>query len=820
MAEGTYIPGGPEYDNFSMYGRNPGFFPNAGWGGHSSPAYQASMPLPRDYMSRGNAYAGNSAYAPPGGINFGSPLMNVVGGMAINSMFGPNVRPFTKPDMPDMDYLRSKLRSNEALGRSKDIYGLDTRYLSGAVGPGLAGNNLFQNAFDMINPGGSQKGAFDMIYGRMGTSFGGDMKSQADKSFSALKQMNDEFRIKTGPNADSFDFNKSYGMDREQLADALDAGTRYGIGGLSGKKVAAAERSGRFGDVVKDNAKVFSAAQQVFGKDKGMDELAQLMTKSIDGFQGLDSNKATDLLNKLQSTSRAVNISTKAFAEYSEMFNELYKATKMGGATASGQIMDSAMQAKVATDLGRATGDAGLSDQNATMESSGRNQLDLMRSPTMRKAQALAAKVANMTDSQAASVDVEGVGNLGDLFKSGRFEKLLQSGDTVELERVLGAVNKSDNSLLGGVGSLDRRAANLSDADRADAAKMADFSQAGDFNGRNMRKRLARNLATGGKIDKDLIEKIGGEEGLSSVMDEFGSFQEATSQKDVLNKLREVRPDLPEEDLQKLATQMSGELRDQTNNERGLKQFGYGSRQDANTAFARSSKSGQKALEESRQQVRKDEGIQAYLQELSGSSLKDLGIREGAGVLLDVMKDLNGKEGGMDSIKDEEGKFSLPKLMEVAKKAGKKITKTGEMKVLLDSLNQDNLDEIAAVGDNAYQTSLDQGDGLDLAERKRMDVIRAQAAPIVEKFNNGIWTDEEKDAKDKLDAAKEDPAAAKGDIPAAGAGKEQAGVDPRKVDDVVTVLREIANNTRQGGGGGKMFQGATAASKNMGGTRV
>lgn len=829
--------GGADYNNFSLYGQMPGFFPNAGWGGPSSPAYQ--MAAPRDYMARSNQYAGNSSYAPPGGINFGSPMTNLIGGLAIQGMFGPNVRPFQKPDLPDMDYLRAKIRNNESFSRLRgpnSIYGEDSRWLEPRVGQGLANSNLFQSAFDLINPGGSQKGAFDMIYGRLGTSFGGDLSSQANTAQKALRDINSEFRIKSGPNAGGFDFNRSFGFDREQIAEQLDVGARYGIGGLSGRKVADATRTGDVGRMARDNARVFGAAQQVFGKDKGMEELAQLMTKSIDGFQGLDATKATDLLNKIQSTSRAVNISTKAFAEYATMFNDLYKSTGMGGASAAGHIMDSAMRASVATELGRKTGDAGLSDQNATMDAQGRNRLDLMRSPTMKKATALAAKMANMTDSQLAAVQVAGVGSLADL-KNGGLQKLLESGDTESLEKVLTTVNQSSDSLLGGKGSLDRRARNLSENDRQDASRIVNTERAGAFNARNAIKKFGQNLSRNGQIDQGLLDAAGGAGGLTDLMEQFSSVKEAGSLDSVMSKFNDddflqANPRIAamsKDDRERFAEQFSSNFREQAQNGPALRRYGYQSPEDFNADFALASKPGRKMLDEKYTQTRKDKGLQTFLGELTGDTLKDFGVRESAGVVLDLMKDIaggkavdkDGKPIEMAGIRDKDGKFDLQKVLDLAKSKGKSVTKVDQMKDLLGTLDQKSIDDIDKTGQDAYDSTLLKTKGRrDLAEDARNDAIRAKATPLIDKFNDvpemmGPSMDDWK--KGQKDLQSDDPSSAKNAAAKADGGGvgELAKGAIAALEKIVTAVETVAKNTEPTTGADRIMTGARAARKTM-----
>jgi hypothetical protein len=246
-------------------------------------------------------------------------------------------------------------------------------------------------------------------------------------------------------------------------------------------------------------------------------------------------------------------------------------------------------KADVVSELGTRKGhlDDQLADKDEVMDAQHRNRVDLMRSPTMKKAQALAAIVANMSDSQAAGVNIAGYGSLGALIKSGRFQNLLESGDAQALEAFLNAANKAGDQFLPS-GALDRRARFLSDYDRQDAARVADFDRVGEFNGANLRKRMAQTIA--GKSNPNTIRKMGDIAGIQKFLGEFSSFAEVGNREAVMDQLASSPLNPTERDL--FAAQFASEARDLTNNTRFLSQFGFESQIDANVAFADSSRIG------------------------------------------------------------------------------------------------------------------------------------------------------------------------------------------------------------------------------------
>jgi hypothetical protein len=426
------------------------------------PSYMPYMGQPtgqRDYMHSSNRNFASSAWSAPGALNTGNQLLDVGGAMLMQMFMGQdtfnNMRPMSKVGYSDLDYMRSRSRMTDMQssvpgGSSLEqrIYNQNLPYLAPRSGL-AAGSNIGQRIFDAVNPSGSQMAAFQTLYTGLGNRMGGGELGRSAGAEKALGQMNEFFMAKTGSDKGGLDFKETYGFDRVQLAEQVDAGSRYGVGGMSSGKFARAIKDGTAGKLMQDNAKVYSAAQGVFGKDKSMEELSQLMTKTMDGFQGLDANKATDLLHKVQATARAVGISSEAFSEYSQMLNQVYKSVGAGGSSVSGHIMHSAMNASAATEVGRKTGDAQLGDMSQNMDSSARNTLDAVNSPALRRAQAFGSIYANLSEAQRAGISVRGVGSMTEI--RGQIQKAINTGDGGRLVDLLNAFdqNINDNGIIG-----------------------------------------------------------------------------------------------------------------------------------------------------------------------------------------------------------------------------------------------------------------------------------------------------------------------------------------------------------------------------------
>ena len=745
--DGTYSPGDQDYDNYNYYGNMPMQFPNSGWGGPRSPAFQqaAPMPQPRDYMSRDNGNVGNSAFATPGGVNFGNPMMNLFGMMAMQmgaaklGMDFRNMAPLSAPDMSPMDYFSAKVRFRNSYDPDvrRQLYEADRPFLDAASGR-LGNMAMTQQVWDQFNPAGSNTRAYESIYGRLGINFGGDLNNQSRRSIEALGQFNDSF-LNTDPRGRGFgdlDFKGTYGYDRVQSVEAYDAAVRYGIGGLSGEKFADAVNKKEFGTSAGRNNSVFSAASEIFGKDKGFDELAQLMTKSLDGFQGLDSNKATDLLLKIQSASKAVNISSKAFMEYSSMFGQLYAAHGMGGITTANQLMDTAMGASVATTIGRGTGDVLLMDQNKNMDMSARNRLDQLGSPVGKKALAIAARYANMSADQARAIQIKGYGSFGEFMKSGAFQKLYDDPNSAGLEAFEQAFDlggQEKNSILG-AGQASRGAAYLSDYDRRDAARVMNIDQPGGWKANKLNEALVKSITFNTGLKSDMVKAL---------IDQVSSVGEGGDEKAIRAKVAKMFPGMSPEERDRVSAQFAGEYRQLTNNQRYvLANGGFDSTAAASEAIAENSPGGRRRKAAQQAAAADDNDLRQIFHAISGDLVRGKGVKDGIKLLMNGSVDID------KLYKHDKDGNRLEFDAEYAKEAAKKMLRNGlqadQVSAAMETLNdKKNNKKVLAAAKAAKQYVLDQYGGeenADEAARNKASeaydkVIRAGFKGTVDKIN-------------------------------------------------------------------------------------
>jgi len=741
----TYVPGGPDYDNFNYQQGVPGFFPNSGWGSPSSPGYAAAAPR-HDFMSRGQQYAGNQAFGPPAGINMGSMATNMAAMMVMPMIFGPekaqsmmqNFRPMVRPDIPDVDYLRAKMRSSESFGMREQLYGMDAKFRDRTMGK-FGSTEVAKTLWDQVNPAGSNVGAFETVYGRMGPAFGKDLSSQASKSMQAIKDMNESFTLKTGSNAGGWDWNASHGYGKEEMLGQHDSFSRYGVGQFSKESFASADKEGR-GKILRDSSRLASAASNVFGKDKTSDELAQLMTKTIEGVQGMDPNKATELLNKIQAASRAVDISTQAFASYKTMIDDLGRSMGVRSGASVQDVSNLAINAKSLTQDGQARRDVNLSDQSKNMEALAWHAADFAGSKTGKKAQTIAAMLTEMTPSQRAAVKMAD-GSTGQDFLNGGMKSLMEGGDIGAIEKMIGHVESGKSGM--NVDAFQRRAAFAGEDTARKAQGVFNVGAAGvAIHNKQARRRvfdeMSKVLST---RERDAITERGG---LAAVMEGMTST-DLTDQGKYIEGLNRIGiTGASAASIAKRLSEEAGAIREMAKNSpQGQGVFGKGFDQ----IFAPPNKTRMAGLT---QEARRGELLQRMLQDATGGSLRGMGVKDLLATGLETFKDINeGKikmEGG-ETLKwtdiTDGGKLNLDKLIKVAPKAAAGILKnfaeraagSGGMKALIDATDPKVQDEVLAKGEAAYQKAKKDGANEEDAESQREAVIDAFSKSLSRKTN-------------------------------------------------------------------------------------
>jgi hypothetical protein len=747
------------------------------FGAPPSPQFQSYRPV-GDFSSQAYQHWGNRNFAPAMGIPSENPLIGVLGNMLLQKAFGAdlaNMRPIGQDWMSSLDFVEGRFRAAQSQNMMKDLHGLNAEYLAPRVGQ--AGYNMgAQMLFDAMNPGGSQVQAFNQLYSGQGRAFGLDSEKQRLGAYNSLLQMNEAFVQESGENKGGWDFRKAYGFDRNETAAAIDVAMRRGIGGINQEAFADAINENRGGDMMVKNNRLFAAAREVFGRDKSVEQLGELISNATDGLAGLDAGKTTELLQKIQATSKVIDISTQAFTEYSNLLKDMYRSVGITGASVPDNVMRSAKDARIATEMGRQTGDSTMGNLNDAMEAAGRNRLNLMRSGGMRQAKALAAITANLTDEQKASVQIKGMGSLADVMKEGGiFQQALKSGDSETLQRIINAANQSGSPYFG-KGAVANKARNLSEEDERLANTVVDFSKTGEVQGMSLRRAVAKGMA--GSLDKGIMAKIG-KEGLDKIMGKLDSFSEAGDRNKVLDVIKNQLGGLglSEKEQQDLASQFSIDASTRLSNKATLARFGFKSRLDANVAFARTGEKGQQQATELDAEQAKVVQRQQYLAEISGDVMRPFDAKELGGMALNLFRDIQNGTIKDEDIMGPDGKWDVAKIMELSKNYIKGGLKIDETRAMMKAASESTMNEAIEAGQTAYDKTIKDGGTEDDAQKARRTAMRLKVQQIYES---------ELDEKTKSGAAQKSGEAVDKDDPASQPGSKRGGSSGGTADSTLS----------------------------------
>lgn len=700
------------------------------YGAQTSGQYQSSRP--GDFSSMAARDQGSRGFSNTMALQTQSPLLNIFGGMALQKAFGQdlqNIRPFSS-NMSGQDFVESRQRAMQSQAMTKDILQLNAPYLSSRIGN--AGNNMgAQMALDALNPAGSQLQAFNQIYANQGRGFGSTEQQKSEGAFNTVLQMKGAFEQESGPNKGGWDFRKSYGFDYNQTAEGGDVSIRRGIGkNMTTENFAAAVNRGEGGTMLKENNRMFQAAGDLFGKDKSMDQLGELVTGAIEGVNQLESGQVAELLQKIKATTKTVDMSSEAFVEYSNLLKEMYRSVGITGPAVTGHVLSSISSAKVATNIGRETGDAALGDYNKNLEASGLNKMRLTKSQGMKEIKAVAAIASKMTDEQMTSVQINGMGTMSQVMQS--YKKALDEGDTDTLSNIATAVNESKNDFFK-AGKVTGMAREWGADDDAAASKVYDFDKVGDLQGGKFRKFVAKGIA--GNIDKDIMAKIG-QGGFDKIMDEISSPAEAQDRARISEIMTKKfnGMGLTQQEQDKFSTQFAMNAEERLDQH---KRFGYENKTQSGMAFASGSRSGKEQTAKMRQQIESSQKQSKYMAEISGDVMRPFGEKEAMKEALNVAMELqNGTIDGK-SVMDKEGKWDVGKFTDLVKARTKGVLKISEtkdmMKAAMALSSPESITEVEKAGEDASGQAQQNGANPEEVEKIRDEAKRNKINEIYKK---------------------------------------------------------------------------------------
>ena len=86
-----------------------------------------------------------------------------------------------------------------------------------------------------------------------------------------------------------------------------------------------AERQEEARNKLLENNKMVREAQNLFGQDLNLDEIAQSIKGMVEGSSGMTTSKVTDLLQRIQATAVVVDMSNEAIVKYFDVIDNMYK---------------------------------------------------------------------------------------------------------------------------------------------------------------------------------------------------------------------------------------------------------------------------------------------------------------------------------------------------------------------------------------------------------------------------------------------------------------------------------------------------------------
>ena len=436
----------------SAYGASDAF--GRPMGGPPSEYGASAMP---DFRYRENYNAGNAAFAPPGGIQTGNPLVNM--GLQIGTQMafpGQEFRPMQTYDGSDVDYQRARSRFNEQFAQYAPQLARQGIFPAGSE---LAQNPVAQMATDPFKMGGSTVQAFQSAYGRFGNVLGPSPAEGARQTARLVESIDDKFDDANG----QWDYRKSFGANRSQTIENVDSALRFGMGGMSRNQFASDVRAGRGGEFAAQANEVTRLGKTTFGQDQSADQINDLLDKAMGGLSSVTPDKASDFLAKVQSTSRALDINAKAFAEYLAAQQKVYKEMGVGGSIGAEATMGAALTARGVSERGRASGDAILGDQNQAMAARSANVQASQGSQLVKQLRFVAAQAERMDDGESKENGVGGQGLKENVQEVGA---LLRAGKGREAEALFSRI-RNESRL--GADTITEGGRNLSeeDADRS-----------------------------------------------------------------------------------------------------------------------------------------------------------------------------------------------------------------------------------------------------------------------------------------------------------------------------------------------------------------
>ena len=643
-----------------------------------------------DTRDRNTEYFPGQAFASAtGGIPMpGGALGGMINQMLVNPWLtskGISIPSINGHEGSTFDFVQAQLRNSAKSGNRSYIEGR----MTGMGYPGLSGTDAGKSGlavqlsemFD-VSYGGSQTKATDLLASRMSYM----QRGTADQNY--MQATNFALALREGVTTTDregktgYNYKKSYGFDVSEMSENLLSGLKYGNTGMNredfvGIDATTSEGKAKLAQMSKGQNEKIRMGKQTFGSDMSADQINKLMDAAMGGMAGITPEKATEFLSKIQTTSRALNINSKAFTEYVAMQQNLYKQMGIGGVSASTSIMTSAITGDVVSQMARreeqrdekgnitrAAGAGGMmANSDISRSASARNTAKHQGSSLLNNARAAAAIYDMMTPAQQA---LSGVG--GQLTQ---LETLISEGKSPEAQALISKIGKQQ-----GFSNLYSLGANMNEDLAGRAAKHIELQGRGDAE-TYRRKHISKIMS--GFSNADLVA-AGGKDALAKSI----AGVEFDDPETVAKAIMAGSPNM---DI-KTAERMAGTLVSNSENRLGKSGDVAGGKE----RLMVSSTVGKKALADAAKKNELSDIKNRLANDRIGGMARKLGVQDMAAFMTSFVA-AGGIAGG-------EGAFQIA--LDAAKKTT--ITMTGDMAVGAKKMNEQlaaDADRIQAAGDKA-----------------------------------------------------------------------------------------------------------------------
>lgn len=469
----------------------PAYFPQT-----RSQQYSAGIQASEPWDMRFSPNSSNQGGAAPGGFNTGNPMFDMAAAAAAKHFLGvSDIRPYQGFSGPGSTYLESRMRTDAMAERPMSL-----PYMPGIDALGKMGQDpaVRWGANQLGFGGGDQGRAAEYGMQRFGPMMGRSIREQARVSQQMTENIVSGFSADPNNPSSGYSYNRSFGYDSRETMMNMDSLRSAGLGGVN-----EALKRGVGGDaaalkkLASQSNEFMRQGREAFGPDMGNDEMLKLMDKAMGGLNGVTPEKASELLGKIQTTSRALDVSTEAFAQYMAMQQNLYKEMGVGGKVATDMILAGATDAQLIAKRAQASGNTALADEGKT-----RAIVDAQNRETLNSSGARTSTAVINDLDRRYSQDEKNSLKIGNRSVSDFFKEMGAAQKAGDEERVKALTAEGLNSGLVDKGQVISAARNQSSSDVENAINVTGGSFATVF-GSTERSKIAKAAAgaSGGNVD-------------------------------------------------------------------------------------------------------------------------------------------------------------------------------------------------------------------------------------------------------------------------------------------------------------------------------